>query len=495
MTATVGGWVWVDGLNEKQRGNLRRALTVYPRKTTDIATAKTPDPIELFRERSDGTFGVPRSYWLKMKSDQHHEVLAVSTAPDMGNLKSMWSADPPFEEQAMIASTLVGKMKGSPYWGGILEADCAVGKSFVSTEIAHRIGKKTIILVEKEFLLNQWRECIQEVLPEARVGIIQENKCEWKDVDFSIAMLQSLRNDADGRKYPQEMYDGFGMLISDEVHHVSSESFSDVIPRFSAPIRLGLSATLKRAAEDENVFWYHIGPVAYRAKSKSMPLNLRVVRTAAKIEPIRRGWDRVNKRWKYEVKESRMNSAQVLSQLAGNASRSEIIIDEIVLAAKSKRKILVVSERLEQLRVIGEGVRRKAPGVTVGHYTGQWFGEKAGKMKTVKADEKEYATTCQVMLATKQIVSEGFSLPPLDTIILAVPFGDVRQMLGRVQRWCKPKSADKCAKWCPWRHIGCQGKPDPIVVDVFDPYVGKSIGKWRRRINLYHSMEIDVPVR
>ena len=46
----------------------------------------------------------------------------------------------------------------------------------ISLYLLSILRKKTIIIVHKEFLMEQWRERIQQFLPDARVGIIQQKK-------------------------------------------------------------------------------------------------------------------------------------------------------------------------------------------------------------------------------------------------------------------------------------------------------------------------------
>ena len=47
-------------------------------------------------------------------------------------------------------------------------------------------------LLSKTFLLNQWKERIQQFLPGARVGTIQGETIDIEDKDIVIGMLQSI---------------------------------------------------------------------------------------------------------------------------------------------------------------------------------------------------------------------------------------------------------------------------------------------------------------
>ncbi|KNC70837.1 hypothetical protein SARC_16631, partial [Sphaeroforma arctica JP610] len=55
-----------------------------------------------------------------------------------------------------------------------------------------RFRVKTLVVVHKTFLMNQWRERIAKFLPNASVGIIQQGKVDVDGHDVVLAMLQSL---------------------------------------------------------------------------------------------------------------------------------------------------------------------------------------------------------------------------------------------------------------------------------------------------------------
>ncbi len=57
--------------------------------------------------------------------------------------------------------------------------------------------------------MEQWIERIQQFLPEARVGIIQQKKVDIKNKDIVIGMLQSISM----KNYPLDTFDNFGFCI------------------------------------------------------------------------------------------------------------------------------------------------------------------------------------------------------------------------------------------------------------------------------------------
>jgi len=148
--------------------------------------------------------------------------------------------------------------------GGLLELPCAWGKTSASLYILSRLKKKTIVIVHKEFLMNQWIERIGQFLPNARIGKIQGQTIDIQDKDIVLCMLQSLVL----KDYPLELFDSFGLTIIDEVHHISSQTFSNALFKVVTKYMLGLSATMKRKDGTTSVFKMFLGEVVHKVEQK-----------------------------------------------------------------------------------------------------------------------------------------------------------------------------------------------------------------------------------
>jgi hypothetical protein len=289
--------------------------------------------------------------------------------------------------------------------------------------------------------------------------------------------------------HPSYVLDG-GIVVHN-CHHIGSEVWSSVAHRFTAAYRLGLSATPRRADRAEPVFFHHIGPILHTMQAQSMPFGVRLLQSDSDLTGIRRG--------DYRVSAMRMNSAQVISQLGEDAARTRHIAEDIAIAVRKGRKVMVVSHRLEHLRVFRADLRKileVAPPpfpVAIAPYTGQWFtGEEGEAKRTLTREALREAERANVLLCTIQLVAEGLDVSALDVIVLATPLGDAEQAIGRVRRWCTP-APEKCAHYCPWRAGQCTGKPQPVVVDVRDPEVAWSERKARGRDKLYRRMGVALP--
>jgi hypothetical protein len=363
--------------------------------------------------------------------------------------------------------------------------------------IAAGLGKKTLVIVNKGFFMRQWQKRISFFFPDAKIGFVQQSKCDYKDKDIVIAMVHSLAQ----REYEPELYSAFGLVIVDEAHRISAHSFYQVIPKFAAKYRLGLTATPRRKDRTEQVFFQHIGPIVYTASSEAMVPKIIRRKTSFKPKAVHFAGK--------SISVNELKSATLLNQVAADKARSKELADIIVQAIPKGRKVFVVSERLEQLWDISQMLRNtaKARGfkLSFDFATGDQYCvdengdrikvKKKKKGKTVTAwktrkttdEDLDRGESAQVLFATKQMIEEGFDIEALDVLILATPMGDVEQTAGRVRRWCDPEPS-KCKRLCSWRAGICQGKPTPIIIDSVDEGSEKLAKKWNYRQEFYKSI-------
>lgn len=98
------------------------------------------------------------------------------------------------------------------YGSGTICLLCGQGKTIFSLNIVEHLKKKALVIVHKEFLLNQWIERIKTFLPDAQIGRIQGKIFDITGKDIVIAMLQSLSM----KDYDEEAFSSFGLTIVDE---------------------------------------------------------------------------------------------------------------------------------------------------------------------------------------------------------------------------------------------------------------------------------------
>ena len=167
--------------------------------------------------------------------------------------------------QIPVVEKYITYVMGDVPKGGLLELPCAWGKTSASLYILSKLKKKTLVIVHKEFLMNQWIERIEQFLPGTRVGKIQGQTIDIENKDIVLCMLQSLVL----KDYPSSLFDSFGLTIIDEVHHISSQTFSTALFKVVTKYMLGLSATMDRKDGTTKVFKMFLGEVVYKAEKKN----------------------------------------------------------------------------------------------------------------------------------------------------------------------------------------------------------------------------------
>lgn len=405
---------------------LRAELTVYPRKSPDFP-ADDEKPIYLYQE-DDARIGIARDYFLQKARNSH--TMRDNTTEGDKSLDALHFVGTLRGEQEAGVRTIITAFKKEEKFGGILQAGCGVGKTVMACAVIARLGVPTAVVVHKEFLMSQWRDRVREFLPGARIGICQQDKCDYENKHVVLCMVHSLA----AKKYPVMFYRTFGLVITDELHRIGAATWSPTPGLFPARWRLGLTATPRRMDGADKVFFYHVGKKLFVAKEKRLTFKVRVVRTKFKL-----------------VKTSRFNpnlapKSLILNFLCKSDFRNRDIVTQINLAVEAGRKLLVLSERLEHLSTLEKLVREmwpveKGTAPTVGYYVG-------GRTER----QLEEASHAQVILATSQYAKEGLDLPELDTLFLTTPLSDIEQPVGRILRVC-------------------EGKKDPIVVDFRDDMV------------------------
>jgi superfamily II DNA or RNA helicase len=331
--------------------------------------------------------------------------------------------------------------KGLCFGGGLLELPCAWGKTSGSLYILSQLKKKTLVIVHKEFLLNQWIERIQQFLPKARVGRIQGQIIDIEDKDIVIGMLQSLSM----KEYPQSVFDSFGFTIIDEVHHISSQTFSNALFKIVTKYMLGLSATMNRKDGTTRVFKMFLGDVIFKGKRDEQH-NVIVKAIEYHVED-----DEFN----HVITDFRGNVSysSMISKLCEYNRRSEFIIKVVVslLNDNPKQQIIILAHNRNLIKYLHDAIQHRNI-ATVGYYV--------GGMKEVALKESE---TKQVIIATYSMASEGLDIKSLTTLIMATPKTDIQQSVGRILR---------------------EKHGQPIVVDIIDSHEPFK-NQWKKRRSFY----------
>jgi superfamily II DNA or RNA helicase len=434
---TNRGYAILKENNTKCITYLKKLLTVKPKANPSMGLAGNEFPVYL---ESSSKLYIPKAFGLGMfglpKYDKLHKGHDAPRLIFNGTLRQ--------EQEAPVAAFL--ESAADPLRrGGIISLACAAGKTVIALYISTQLKKKTLVLCHKEFLMNQWKERINQFVPNAKVGLIKGKDIIVDDCDIVIGSVQSIAM----KDYDSAIFKQFGFVVSDECHHLSAEVFSKVLPKVTAAVMLGLSATLNRKDGLRKVFEWHLGkPVFQTQKRADTELIVEVLRVPA---PSSRTPDYGEELLMWNGKR---NISGMINLICSYKPRNKLILDRLASIEKDRRT-LILSDRRGHLKYLEEQIIKLNIG-SVGYYVGGM------KEKDLKESESK-----DIILGTYSMASEGMDIPCLNTLILASPISSIEQSIGRVQR---QKAQER--------------KYTPLVIDVCDNY-SLFANQARKRIDFY----------
>jgi superfamily II DNA or RNA helicase len=495
LLTTKGYAIRKDFLTSQQTEELREALSVSPIVNQKFMKQSDRDALSfrLFKESST-RFYIPRA-WGRQRFGEEESNLVPEGTPLRSELQFTGN---PYDYQTAIVDQFLFAGKN-----GLICVPCGRGKTFMAIWTALRIGKKFLIIVDKEFLMNQWKGELEALVPGIQIGILQEDRCEIEEktnlgkamtveqlkaicrerklkigggrqelidrikgqdpsfedreirhvkFDCTIAMIQTLVQ----RDFAPNLFDSFGFTIFDECHHLGAQHFSKVFNKIQTRCALGLSATPTRDDGLTKVFEWHLGKPVYWEKTRDPDPD--VVVKPLYISFQDEAYTKLPLDWRKEVVLPRL-----LTQIIEYAPRTQKIVEMILeLCTHEERRVLVLSERINHLESIETGL--KPSGYSMSYYIGG-----------MKEEEREAgAATAKVLLATYAMASEAMNIKTLNSVVLASPRKKVEQSTGRILRI-----------------RATERKIAPVIVDVIDAH-DMYKGQYRKRLAYYHKCKYTI---
>ena len=325
---------------------------------------------------------------------------------------------------------------------GVLAATTAFGKTVAAIGLIAERKVNTLILVHTQAQLQQWKKALEqfliinEQLPEqpvqrgrkkqlSLIGQLGGMKNTLSGI-VDIAIMQSLITDHEVKT----LVNDYGMIIVDECHHVSAESFECVLKAAHAKNVYGLTATPKRSDGHQPIIFMQCGPIRYSADAKDY---------AAKHGFSHILVPRFTK-FRTDISDNKPTITEVYKKITESDYRNQLIVHDVRLAVQSGRTPIVISERMTHIRKLAELLNGAADHVIV--LSGQGTAKaKREQLELVHAVPK---TESMIILATGKYAGEGFDEPRLDTLFLAMPIswsGTLSQYVGRLHRDYPGKSS------------------------------------------------------
>lgn len=358
---------------------------------------------------------------------------------------------------------------------GTLYATTAFGKTVTAAALIARNKVNTLILVHTKALLDQWRERLEEYLstdfqPEEQskkrgrrkkfqqFGALSsiENTLNSK---IDIALLQSCISDNEVKPFVRN----YGMVIVDECHHAPAVNFERVLREVNARFVYGLTATPIRKDGHQPIIFMQCGDIRYTSDSKSQQTQQSFRRLLIPRFTAHRN-----------LKADGGNYAQVIDELIESESRNKQILDDIASNLAEGRTPIILTARTAHVDLLSEECRQICPNVfrLVGNDSAKTKREVMEQLSLIPADEP------LVVVATGKYVGEGFDLPRLDTLMLALPVswkGLIAQYTGRL-------------------HRNYPGKSETRIYDYIDLRVPICDSMYRKRLHGYKAVGYSIAV-
>lgn len=282
------------------------------------------------------------------------------------------------------------------------------------------------------------------------IGIIQGTKDTSTGI-VDIAMVGSLYKNCDFHPRLKE----YGMVLVDECHHSASETVSRILQEVSAKYMYGVTATQFRSDGMERINEMLLGPVRfeYLAKERAEELGidyLIVPRFTRTVSPHGR---------------SKLHINEAYQIIRNNEFRNEQIVNDVKACIATKRTPVVLTRFTEHADVLYELLKESADNVFL--LTGNKSKKEQREIR-VQMDLVPITKTL-ILIATGQLIGEGFDYPRLDTLIMANPVawrGIVEQYAGRLNR-------------------EFEGKKDVMIYDYIDANIPVFDNMYAKRLKAY----------
>jgi superfamily II DNA or RNA helicase len=283
--------------------------------------------------------------------------------------------------------------------------------------IMARRKQPALIVVHTKDLAFQWMERIEQFLgiPRNMVGFIGGGKVN-RGKAMTVALVQTLY------KFAEDVSKEIGFLVVDECHRCPSRTFTEAVTEFDSRYMLGLSATPWRRDNLSKLIFWHLGDVHHKIDQRRLVqsgdvLAAEVIVRETEFKPY---YDPVNE------------YSKMMSELTQDDERNRLIASDIAAeVAHNQGVCLVLSDRKKHCETL-QSILRFRYKIFAGLLTGD---VSAADRLTVL--ERLDQGDVKVLLATGQLVGEGFDRSDLSPLFLVTPIkfsGRVLQYLGRVLR-------------------------------------------------------------
>ena len=451
MKITVNHQTIITDCRPQTLGEIRDQLTFQnpeylENQKRNFSNYQTPRSIECFttfpgglvfpRGFSKRASQIARKYGELVEGDDQRRSLPSVNVQFSGVLK-------PFQKTAVDAAL------SRPF--GTLQAPTGSGKTVMALSVIAARQQPALVICHTGELLHQWVDRIVAFtdIPKSEIGIISGKKMRIGS-RITVGLAQSLC------KCKEDVFEHIGFLIVDECHRCPSKTFMDVVTAFDCQYMLGLSATPWRRDKLTRLIHFYLGDEVHKVDGQHLIDEGHICR--AVVETIETDF-------RTDIDGSTEYS-RMLSELCLDPERNELVALHACHEANGSSGISVVlSDRKSHCSAL------QAAMLSNGIDADVLTGDTTTKDRTALTD-KLRAGNVRVLVATGQLIGEGFDLPEITSVILATPIKFSGRLIQYIGRALRPSP----------------GKDHARIIDFMDSRVGVLAAGARSRLRIFMGM-------
>lgn len=337
---------------------------------------------------------------------------------------------------------------------GVLEAPPGAGKTVIALKIIAQRKQPTLVIVHTKELMYQWRERAMEFLAmsEDDIGLVGDGH-KTLGKPLTIAIIHSLY------KITREIKPLIGHIIVDECHHIPARTFTDAVGMLDSSFMLGLSATPYRRDKLTRLIYFYLGDKVHQIDSRELQAKGRIMQAQLIIR-------RTGCKYFFDSDEYQY----MIAALVADKKRNTLIVNDVIAHACSAGNgiALVISDRVAHCEELHAAITSR--GMKACLLTGS-----VPIQKRSEIIRELNSSSNGIIVATAQLIGEGFDLKRLSSIFLATPIrftGRVKQYIGRVLRVT-------------------EGKEEALIYDYVDTN-GMLKNSFQSRMSAYRDMGVKI---